>query len=202
MKGLGFVPCEQRRAGGPRPPKGRAGRGDQFSHCGHSGGGDRARAAGEQGERPRPLEAQVSAAGLRVCLRLRCAGRRGPRGGGCRAHGLSPLCWEAGGVRASGTQLAAGPSCTQWGRGWPSHSGSTVRALRQSAQCPRRAAAAGPPQPLATARADADKSRRPAAGQLPPHAAYRCPPGRVSQDTGFGPDSEARLKTGSGPRFS
>lgn len=182
LKGLGFVPCEQRRPG-PAPARGQSwAQGDQFNHCGHWAGGDRARAAGgKEGVGPKPRGPGVcsGAQGLPPAQMCRAAGGRGR----CRAHTASvPLCWES--------REASEPRGHSWLRGLraPSGSGghpvepSTVRALRQSAQCPRRAALLRGRLSLWPQRADADKPPAPLADNSHP-TAHRCPPGRVSPRT-------------------
>ena len=92
-------------------------------------------------------------------------------------------------VTISGTQLAAGPSCTQWGRGWPSRRSSTVRALRQRAQCPRRGGCCGATSASGHSEGRCGQSRHPQPPDssrprtAPAPAAHRCPPGRVSPRT-------------------
>ena len=171
--------------------EGRAGRRETSSTtAGMRAGGDRAGVARgtEGGDRPRPLGAQVSAAGLRVCFRLRRVGAARGRGralsrssgaaawrrAGADGHSASvPSAERQGSVRASGTQPAAGPSCTQWGRGWPSRQNRTVRALRQSAQCLGQGVCCGAISASGHSEGDhADRAATPppllAPGKLPP----------------------------------
>lgn len=187
---------------GSTPAEGRAGRRETSSTtAGTRARGDRAGAARgkEGGDRPGPLRPSCLQRGSGFAPGSDVPGRRGAEGAAAGHTASVPSAERQGSVRASGTQLAAGPSCTQWGRGWPSRRSSTVRALRQRAQCPRRGGCCGAASASGHSEGRCGQSRhpqppdssRPRRSSLPTRQS-------VPKDTGFGPDSEARLKTGSG----
>lgn len=108
----------------------------------------------------------------------------GGRGGGCRAHGLSPLCWEAGERPSLGDTAGCGAFVHPVGS-------RVAIPSEQHSQSFEAECAVSAPGRLLRGRlslwpqrgADADRAASPRRRTAPTPAAHRCPPGRVSPRT-------------------